>query len=941
MKVTRKTVAESPSSLAGEESQDPHGKGSTITRMENGIRACEKGGFISEGLDGGGVSAVNNNSSGKIVSLFDGNRDSLEDSEMNGISSLLEMQQSGRYPGLDSVLEVIDKNERKEFGNGGDDSKKQGEVSLMGGRETEGKYEGKEETEVEGSLEEEDEMEELDYDVGDFVWGKIKSHPWWPGRIYDPLDASEQAKKVKHGQDRILVAYFGDGTFAWCNPSQLKPFHENFVEMANQSTSKNFVNAVEKALEEVGRSIDLSLTCSCVPRDNLFGFGRSLAANAGVRDGLLVPEGGDFSDNTLFKPENVFHSIKYMSKGVRFGNALELAIVKSSLSAFYRGKCGSKLQAFSEPTEIPGLEDDSPKWMLGDPNNQKDTLAEGIFPGPVEEDWVSSSLGQDSQNSLQTPQVFPERLAPRRRKQKSIAEIISGSPNTETEAEASGSKTVSGRKKRTSKSEVAGEEVIENPEPSGSKKRKVRSSPKVTEVAKTEASLGDISASSLHKSKASNEIASSGQQKSKNIEVPYGSRRSKRGKEANVEAPSESVPGLRKRKGREVPGSPVIAADHDTLAINVKNPVSRRRKKQEDNSVVNDDSLGKTEEATEKKMAGGSTIENDGNKGYQTSENVALSRQRKKSRYLSPPYTNITIGQRPKMKASGESQLAEDKTEAAGHHSNDVKSQEELSKEQAVVDGKPDDLIPETTKGQTRTIEARTAASEMLCHIRSVALNPLHVEESKHLDQVLGFVSELRSSGHNEEGSNNEQNIKPKRGRKKRKLQEGSESDPTSPNDLKSHQNKEFQKTDKPVAATLHVTFGPGSSLPSKDDLLRIYGPFGALNKDETDMLYNNRCARIAFSSKSDAEEALSHSQRSSPFGTSHVNFRLRYPPSTPKVSVHSELHHVIEKLETVDSMLKSSSSEMSANLKSRVGGEIRGVIEKLNTMVRPPGVSS
>ncbi|MCI64513.1 PWWP domain protein, partial [Trifolium medium] len=25
--------------------------------------------------------------------------------------------------------------------------------------------------------------EKSEFSVGDFVWGKIKSHPWWPGRV--------------------------------------------------------------------------------------------------------------------------------------------------------------------------------------------------------------------------------------------------------------------------------------------------------------------------------------------------------------------------------------------------------------------------------------------------------------------------------------------------------------------------------------------------------------------------------------------------------------------------------------------------------------------------------------------------------------------------------------------------------------------------------------
>ncbi|KAI3726014.1 hypothetical protein L1987_65811 [Smallanthus sonchifolius] len=50
---------------------------------------------------------------------------------------------------------------------------------------------------------EDKEEEHHDFFVGDFVWGKIKSHPWWPGQIYDPCDASDYAATLKR-KDGLL-----------------------------------------------------------------------------------------------------------------------------------------------------------------------------------------------------------------------------------------------------------------------------------------------------------------------------------------------------------------------------------------------------------------------------------------------------------------------------------------------------------------------------------------------------------------------------------------------------------------------------------------------------------------------------------------------------------------------------------------------------------------
>ncbi|KAI9121937.1 hypothetical protein K1719_006626 [Acacia pycnantha] len=54
---------------------------------------------------------------------------------------------------------------------------------------------------------------QLNLHVSDLVWGKVRGHPWWPGQIFDPSAASENAKK--HLKiDSYLIPYFGVQTFA-------------------------------------------------------------------------------------------------------------------------------------------------------------------------------------------------------------------------------------------------------------------------------------------------------------------------------------------------------------------------------------------------------------------------------------------------------------------------------------------------------------------------------------------------------------------------------------------------------------------------------------------------------------------------------------------------------------------------------------------------------
>ncbi|WVZ98867.1 hypothetical protein U9M48_044242 [Paspalum notatum var. saurae] len=184
------------------------------------------------------------------------------------------------------------------------------------------------------------------FQVADLVWGKVKSHPWWPGEIFDPSDASELAlKHQKKGSH--LVAYFGDNTFAWCDESQLKPFVTNYSQMEKQSSSDAFVGSVNNALEELSRRILSGMSCSCLP-DELADNGMSYTVdNAGLKDGVTCSAVNRPEILKCFNPENLLHYIKdlalFPGQG---GDLLELVIACSQLTSFYRSKGCPELASF-------------------------------------------------------------------------------------------------------------------------------------------------------------------------------------------------------------------------------------------------------------------------------------------------------------------------------------------------------------------------------------------------------------------------------------------------------------------------------------------------------------------------------------------------------------------------------------------------------------------
>ncbi|GJN14640.1 hypothetical protein PR202_gb01488 [Eleusine coracana subsp. coracana] len=132
-------------------------------------------------------------------------------------------------------------------------------------------------------------LENGGFRVSDLVWGKVKSHPWWPGEIFDPSDASDLALKHQK-KDSYLVAYFGDSTFAWCDESQLKPFVTNYSQMEKQSSSDAFVGSVNNALEELSRrilSVNRFEILKCFSPENLLHYIKELALFPGQGGDLL------------------------------------------------------------------------------------------------------------------------------------------------------------------------------------------------------------------------------------------------------------------------------------------------------------------------------------------------------------------------------------------------------------------------------------------------------------------------------------------------------------------------------------------------------------------------------------------------------------------------------------------------------------------------------
>ncbi|KAK8454569.1 hypothetical protein SEVIR_5G476800v4 [Setaria viridis] len=182
-----------------------------------------------------------------------------------------------------------------------------------------------------------------DFAPPELVWGKVRSHPWWPGQVFDAADASEVALQHRKA-GAPLVAYFWDRTFAWSDGSALLPFHANFTRLSAQSSMSGFVSAVDAALQEVGRRVEAGLSCSC--------FASSVATrqevqNSGIRQGAYGAAVDASYMRDAFQGKAFLNYISALGRRPLAGaDLLDLATARAQLRAFNRSRGSRDLPEF-------------------------------------------------------------------------------------------------------------------------------------------------------------------------------------------------------------------------------------------------------------------------------------------------------------------------------------------------------------------------------------------------------------------------------------------------------------------------------------------------------------------------------------------------------------------------------------------------------------------
>ncbi|XP_010464619.1 PREDICTED: uncharacterized protein LOC104745140 [Camelina sativa] len=256
----------------------------------------------------------------------------------------------------------------------------------------------------------------------DLVWAKVRSHPWWPGQVFDASAATDKAKKhFKNGS--FLVTYFGDCTFAWNDASRIKPFRQHFSQMAKQSSLPDFIDAIDFALEEVSRRIEFGLACSCISEEVYQKIKCQNIINPGIREDSSSIHGGDkVSSAIFFEPANLVEYVKRLARSPSSDatDALQLVSQRARLLAYNRWKGYTELPEFEI---LQGSVESAPKTS---PAEEKSSLVKVSDPELKKSKQVYTKRRKtEDQNDSKHDGVFEyEDTTVPKKKEKTLAEYI-------------------------------------------------------------------------------------------------------------------------------------------------------------------------------------------------------------------------------------------------------------------------------------------------------------------------------------------------------------------------------------------------------------------------------------------------------------------------------------------------------------------------------------
>ncbi|XP_050242879.1 PWWP domain-containing protein 2-like isoform X3 [Quercus robur] len=688
-----------------------------------------------------------------------------------------------------------------------------------------------------------------EFHVSDLVWGKVRSHPWWPGQIFDPSDSSDKAKKYFR-KDGYLIAYFGDQTFAWNEEARIKSFRGHFSQMEKQSNKEEFHYAVVCALEEISRRVEFGLACSCTSEEVYAKLRTQIIANAGIREESSRRVGGDYSLTAdSFEPVELVNYIKELAQSPHGeANRLELVIARAQLSAFYRWKGYSQLPEFNMVGAL--LESDADILPIGEKKNHSE-LNENAIPDIDNEKPLASGKGKSKSqlsSSGKRKHISGDSTSPSKKKKKEKS--LSPSKKEKKEKSLPPSKK---EKKEKSLSPSKKERKEKSLSPSKKERKEKSLSP-----SKKEKSLSDLlTEKSLRTSNGEN-----------------GSKKKDVGK---------LLSKLSGKKRKAVDGtsddSSVKDEKHHLSSGSADKPVQTRQTFKVGDSI----------RRAASQLNGSSPILKYGDGISQDTADKNKSKQH-------PSLGRSHISELTKIEVSSPEEMLSQLCLAAR---DPMKGYNFLVSIVSFFSGfrnsvsRDDSNFMEREWCLKRVFGGKTGKRSRKRGI--IEKSKLETSDSYWTDRIIQSLPEEHSSLENQ---NEAREILPETpsekdcsaieplvafemslnmDSKQQSFGENLGSDAVKP---VAHLEESFRPDPSPTALILN--FMDMDAVPSEANLNKIFSRFGSLNDSETEVIKKSNRAKVVFKRRADAETAFSSAGKFSIFGPSLVSYRLKYLSSTP-----------------------------------------------------------
>lgn len=837
--------------------------------------------------------------------------------------------------------------------------------------------------------------------VGNFVWGRVRTHPWWPGRVRDPELAVAAKRAVRKAPNSVFVSYFGDESYAWCQPMHLKPFKQEFVQMMAQSVSKGFVSAVRSALEEIGRCVEVEMACGCVDIE--------------IPDGFLKQGSKEFAI-TAYAPAEFLQLVRDVAKNCMVVDMLEITVLRSWMFAFNRKsghqRCGvvDLVDKCDLDAENDGMEDswiDAPrkpeiseeKYKRRKERSMAKLIAEMDLNAVEVSDDVDSVVEEEENDN----DVVVEEEEKHEVEEKNDNDDVEEEEKHEEEEKAND--VVEEEEKKHEEDEKANAKVVVNSgvvvggEGTGSGKRERKKSKYLSypyahlsgiHGKQSVFLLGDFEVKTSKKASYSSSTKLAGSV----AEVDLSDKE---------EDQKDLVSKLESISTSEIL-SEFLAAARDSLHLKWNRSAKTVR-----GFFAGYRSAFYSEssdfEAHQKKLAECGCLDRkitDDVKSNQSKEGESDRNSKKRKGGINGE-TKVKSLTKRRMKKDGIETVApvELEHDALGGSDKARTPQKRMKKnETACVETSLDLAIPKrNSSGKTQKKKAKQSEDS-----EETLLNVGHPKSNLTAPSLNQLKKQMRIEGTNvqtvahvpvETMNNSEEakksmivltNGKPstdvdeelldspkveKSRKKRRKIKAGLDSKARTDLNLDAsngsgESRKKQKKTDENNSegpAALLLSFTPGVNLPSRDEIVAAFSKYGSLNETDTEVMKDSGCARLVFMKSLDAENALHSRDKTGVFAPPNASYRVRYlpvnpsSPSSPPSSAaaanlipNRPLPYIRKNLEQMISTLTSplvsdkdagSSDELKPDAKENLVGEMQGLLEKVNKLLNGPPAGS